>query len=90
MGENIAKKELLEDFNFLYETLKRYYPYFDINKTVNNIDWLGNKETYMQKISKCETVKDFYNIVNFEILNEINNGHTHVLPKEMAIDMYIL
>lgn len=89
MGKNLTKKEFLEDFNFLYEILKRYYPYFDINKEVNKIDWLGNKERYREKIAKCRTDKSFYNTINFEILNELNNGHTHILPWEMAIDMYL-
>ncbi len=89
MDDTMTRKELLEDFNFLYAILKRYYPYFAINKLVNSIDWLGNKDVYEKKVLECKTAKDFYNTINFEILSEINNGHTHILPIEMAMGMYI-
>lgn len=81
--------QYIEDFDFMYETLRTYYPFFDINKEVNDIDWLENKEIYRKKILQCKTDKDFYNIINFEILSELNNGHTHLLPTEMALGMYI-
>lgn len=85
----LSTEEFIEDFDFIYETLKTYYPFFDVNKEVHDIDWLGNREIYRQKICQCKTDKDFYNIINFEILSELNNGHTHILPWKMAINMYL-
>lgn len=85
----VSREELIKDFDFMYETLRTYYPFFDINNQVNNIDWLGNREIYREKILQCKTDKDFYNIINFEVLSELNNGHTHLLPTEMALGMYI-
>lgn len=42
--EGLTSEEYIEDFDFVYETLETYYPYFDINKELHNMDWLGNRE----------------------------------------------
>ena len=81
---SISTNKFVEDFDFVYETLRTYYPYFEVNKIVNNVDWLENREMYRQKILQCKTDTDFYETMN-RILFDLNNDHTHLLPVEMGL-----
>lgn len=85
--EKIKLNGFIEDFDFVYESLMTYYPYFEVNKILHNIDWLGNKEIYSQRIAQCKTDTEFYKTMN-HILSELNNGHTHLLPIEMGLYLY--
>jgi len=40
---NLTKKDYIEDFDYAYDTLNQYYPYFKINKELYGIDWHYNK-----------------------------------------------
>lgn len=75
----LTQKEKAEDFKFLYKELKASYPYFGMNKRQNNVDWLANKRSYLQKIKSTKTDKEYVDAVN-GILNDLNNGHTDAYP----------
>lgn len=85
---DLSKEEYLEDFNFVYNTLDKYYPYFDINKKLYNIDWLGKKNEYEDYIGKSKNDVDFALRMN-KILYELNNDHTQLVDQNQALDMYI-
>lgn len=85
---DLSKEEYLEDFEFVYNTLKDYYPYFDINKKINNIDWLAKKEEYQDYVGKSKNDVDFSLRMN-KILYELNNDHTQLVDQNQALDMYI-
>ena len=87
--EILTNGEFIEDFDFTYEILKTYYPYFEVNKKVHNIDWLGNRAIYREKISQCKTDEEFYQTMN-DILSDLHNGHTHLLDKEYGLQYYVL
>ena len=78
----LTQKEKLSDFEYLYKELEQSYPYFDINKRMNNIDWLSQKETYLEKIGNTKNDKEFYIVLN-DILGDLNNGHTDTYPTEI-------
>lgn len=84
----LDKKEYMEDFEFVYNTLKEYYPYFDINKKIYNIDWLANKKEYKDYIGKSKNDIDFWLRMN-KILYELNNDHTQLIDQNQALDMYL-
>ena len=86
-GVILTSKEYIEDFDFVYETLETYYPYFDVNKKLHNIDWLGNREIYRDKVSKCKTDQEFNETMN-HILRGINNGHTNLLHEGSGLFYY--
>lgn len=86
-GEILTSEEYIEDFDFVYETLGTYYPYFDINKKLHNIDWLGNRETYRDKVSMCKTDKEFQETMS-HILRGIHNGHTNLLREGSGLYYY--
>ena len=46
----LSTEQKIQDFEFLYQTLEENYPYFDAAKRQFNLDWLSNKEQYLEKI----------------------------------------
>jgi hypothetical protein len=77
---NINKEELtpekyLEDFEYMYQVLKENYPFFDINKRHTGIDWLAEKDTYLQLINNVKSDEDFKYALK-RILSDLHNGHT--------------
>ncbi|WP_105300370.1 S41 family peptidase [Anaerococcus marasmi] len=84
----LDREEYIEDFNFVYETLKTHYPFFEINKRKNGVDWLSNKRSYEEYISKSKNDEDFFNRMN-DILSDLNNVHTNLVPETNGIFMYI-
>jgi C-terminal processing protease CtpA/Prc len=79
ISQTLTQEEKVADFNYLYVELEKSYPYFEVNKRMNNIDWLSKKEQYTQKIIESETDKAFF-IAITSILNELNNDHTDTYP----------
>lgn len=86
--KDLTKDKYIEDFEFAYNILETYYPYFDINKKINNIDWLGKKETFKKYIENSKNDVDFGLRMN-KILYELNNDHTQIIDQNQAVEMYI-
>ncbi|MFA6941534.1 MAG: S41 family peptidase [Clostridiaceae bacterium] len=77
----LTKEEKIADFNYMYEILKDNYPYFEVNKRLNGgLDWLSNKENYIDAIQSTQNDEEFYKKLQ-EILSDLNNGHTDMLDK---------
>lgn len=85
---NLSKEDYIEDFDFVYKTLKEYYPFFELNSELNNINWLDNKEKYESYISNSTNDISFYQRMN-EVLNELNNPHTQLIPESYGVHMYL-
>lgn len=76
--KELTKKQKIEDFNYLYKTIEENYPFLEVNKRINNIDWLSKKDEYSKKIEETKSDEEFLEKLQ-EILNELNNGHTHMI-----------
>lgn len=85
---NLSKEDYIEDFNFAYNTLKEHYPFFEVNKKLYGVDWLGNKEKYEAYIAESKDDADFFNRMYY-VLGEINNRHTQLVPSYMGLEYYI-
>lgn len=85
---NLSKKDYIEDFDYTYDTLKQYYPYFKTNKELYGVDWLANKEVYKNYISLSESDEDFFYRLN-DILLDLNNGHTHLVDRNFGMYSYL-
>lgn len=85
---SLTSEDYVEDFLYAYDVLKDNYPYFEINKEVNGIDWLANKDQYVDYISKSTDDNDFLNRMD-EVLGEINNSHTNILDRDFVIDVFV-
>lgn len=76
-GTQLSQEQKLSDFEYMYNILKENYPFFEVNKRVNNIDWLSNKEIYINEIKVTKNDRDFFNTLS-NILDDLHNGHTHM------------
>lgn len=85
---NLSKDDYIEDFNFAYTTLKEHYPFFEVNKKLYGIDWLANKEKYEAYIAESKNDADFFTRMTY-VLAELHNGHTHLMPEDFAMHMYM-
>lgn len=75
--EPLTTQEKIEDFEFLYKTIVENYPYLEVNKRTYGIDWITNKEMYVERIERG----NFLYIMQW-VLAELNNGHTHILSED--------
>ncbi|RDY24605.1 peptidase S41 [Romboutsia maritimum] len=76
--EDLSMEEKLQDFEYIYNVIKEGYPYLDVNKRLNNIDWLSNKENYINRIKSTKNDKEFIKELS-EVIDELNNGHTNLI-----------
>lgn len=74
----LTQEEKVEDFLYMYDVIEKSYPYLEVNKRVNNVDWLANKENYLARIKKTKNDDNFIKELN-NILADLNNNHTHVI-----------
>lgn len=89
-NKQLSQKEKLDDFEYMYNILKENYPYFEVNKRQNNVDWLSKKEDYISMIKSTDDDKSFFDVLNV-ILSELHNGHTSILDSKFyhyADDIY--
>lgn len=84
---NLTKKEKVEDFEYMYDVIKKSYPYLEVNKRVNNVDWLANKESYLEEIKNTKNDDEFISKLN-DILADLNNGHTHLINNSELFEVF--
>ncbi len=77
----LTTEEKLKDFEALYKVLQENYPFFEVNKRMNGVDWLANKEGYLEKIQSTKSDEEFFYQLK-SILSDLYNGHTGPLEKE--------
>lgn len=79
---NMSTEEKLEDFEYMYKLLEENYPFFEVNKRLYNVDWLGNKKKYTKIIKNTKNDAEFFVAIG-RILSDLNNDHTHVFNGEV-------
>ncbi|SCX82985.1 S41 family peptidase [Alkaliphilus peptidifermentans] len=84
---NLTTEEKLEDFEHMYSLLEDNYSFFQVNKRLNNVDWLGNKRNYTRKIKNTTNDAEFFVAID-EILSDLNNSHVNVFNGEMYKRFY--
>lgn len=80
----LSTEEKIEDFNYMYETLKNNYPYFKIKERQYGYDWLSHKDEFKSWIKNTNNDIEFYNTMD-RIVKLLQNGHTHIVNPD---DMY--
>lgn len=76
----LTKKEMIEDFNYVFNELKENYPFFDVLKRKKNVDFLGNYNKYLQRIEKAKNDQEFIDKMT-EIIGELDNSHAKIADK---------
>ncbi|MGL5753841.1 MAG: S41 family peptidase [Paraclostridium sp.] len=82
----LSEEEKLADFEQLYNEIKDGYPFLEVNKRQNKVDWLANKESYKEIVMKTLSDQDFADKLNY-ILKDLNSGHTEVVNEKAYFDM---
>ena len=85
---SLTMEQKLEDFEYLYNLFKDNYPFLEVNKRLNGIDWLANKDDYIKKIKNTTTDEEFIQVIK-EILNDLNNGHVNLIDKDYFPYVYV-
>lgn len=83
-SNQLTEEQKLDDFEYMYDVLKGNYPYFDVNKRMNGVDWLSKKNEYISEVKSSHDDLSFFNTLQ-SILGELNNGHTGMYNKENYI-----
>jgi hypothetical protein len=76
-----SMEEKLSDFEYMYKVLEENYPFFEVNNRLSGIDWLANKEKYINIIKATKTDDEYLSALD-RILNDLNNGHTQIIRKD--------
>lgn len=81
-GQNgLSTEDKIEDFEYLYQTLKDNYPYFEAEVRMNGFNWLDKKEDYIIRLKETEN-DSLYFLELKKIVDEMNSGHTDFGPTE--------
>lgn len=83
----LSKEEKVDDFKHVYNIIKTGYPYLDVNKRLNNTDWLQNKDEYIKRIEDTENDEKFIEEIS-SILSELNNKHTEVINNKKRYELF--
>lgn len=74
----LTPQQIDEDFEAFMTLIEDNYPFLEINKRVNGIDFLANKADYKARMKNVKTEEDLHNALD-GIVKDLNNGHTHFL-----------
>ncbi|WBW95823.1 S41 family peptidase [Oceanirhabdus sp. W0125-5] len=77
----LTEEQKIEDFEYMYKIIKANYPFLEVNKRVNGIDWLAKKDEFMKEIKRCKNDEEYTEKLQ-NILSLLNNGHTKILDKD--------
>ena len=84
--KRLATEEKLEDFRYVFTTLKDSFPFFEIERDKTGFDWPINKDKFEEWIKGTKNNEEFYNTLK-GIVAMIQNGHTGVLSPSYYEDM---
>lgn len=79
-AKTLTNKEMVEDFNYVFNQLKENYPFFDVLKRTQNVDFLGNYDQYLQRIKKAKNEKEFLDQMT-DIIGDLDNSHARIADK---------
>ncbi|MCC0661553.1 S41 family peptidase [Clostridioides sp. ZZV14-6044] len=85
--KQLSEKEKVDDFKYVYNVIKTGYPYLDVNKRLNDIDWLENKDKYIKRIKNTESDEEFIEEMS-SILSELNNKHTELIDNKNRYELF--
>lgn len=87
-SKQLTKRMKVQDFEYMYDVINESYPYLEVNKRVNNIDWLSKKDIYLEKIKNTKNDEEFIAELS-NILSELNNDHTHLINNSYLFNLLV-
>ncbi|NLM05714.1 MAG: hypothetical protein GX219_02170 [Tissierellia bacterium] len=86
--ENAQKELYMKDFNIAMNTLKAAYPYFEVNKDLNEIDFFANRLDFQLFIESTPTIEDYRHNMD-AVLSYLNNWNTYMVPYDQPAYFYL-
>lgn len=83
----LSEEEKVDDFKYVYKVIKTGYPYLDVNKRLNHIDWLENEDKYIKIIKNTKSDEEFIEKMS-SILSELNNKHTELINNKSRYELF--
>ncbi len=83
----LSTKEKIEDFEYMYDVIKNGYPYLDVNKRRNNVDWIENKDKYIKRIKNTKNDEAFIEEIS-SIVSELGNKHTQLIDNKNRYKLF--
>ncbi len=80
--EQLTTEQKLADFDSLYNQLKDVFPDFGVNKRLHGINWVGNYDTYRNRIKQTQNDKEFLAQID-SIINDLHCAHADLYPTEI-------
>ncbi len=77
-NDQLTVRQKVKDFEYLYQTLKDNYPYFGAAKRQMGLDWLAEKENFLNKIKKTKNDREYILTLD-SILRKLHDGHLDLL-----------
>ena len=77
----LTREQMVEDFDYLFQILSENYPFLDVNKRINGIDWVAKEQEYRAKFETINTMGYFESLLH-DILGDLNNKHTELVTLE--------
>lgn len=81
VNESLSIEEVQEDFEYLWQLLSENYPFFEVNKRLNGVDFLNNKEKYWASVKQAKTKDELYFAIS-NMLLDLNNSHVNLFSRD--------
>ncbi len=82
---NMTKAMWLEDFDSLYQTMRKNYPLFEVKERQFGYNWLEQSERFRKRIEDAKTEYECLEIL-FDVITALQNGHSSIVnPKDMKL-----
>jgi hypothetical protein len=52
--KQLTQEQKIQDFEQMFQTIEEGYPYLEVNQRLNNVNWIANKEKYLEQIKNTE------------------------------------
>ena len=82
LEKGLTTEQKLEDFEYLYNTLQKNYPFFEMGKRKTGFDWLSHKEEFEKKIRETKNNVEFYNEIK-RIVTLLQVAHARLTSPEL-------
>lgn len=86
-NNQLSLQQKRTDFLYLHSILKENYPFFGVKLRTSNINWLEQKDYYLEQLEKTENDSSY--IVTLQrILKDLNDGHLNLSPTRYGGEGY--
>jgi len=76
---NLSQSQKVSDFLYLFDALENNYPFFGVKERVYQMDWLSNKNTYLNRIKHTQNDVEFIREIK-SIIGDLKDGHVSFSP----------